>query len=159
MGKILFKFNEPNWNVVGDTFVVGCKFPESIVFYDTFKENPDFGKYDELGIYKKNCGMDKLLISFGHDEYLYQVLKYNKNHKLSDSSLNMIRYHSLYPWHTNNEYHQFMTKKDYITLEQVKYFNKFDLYSKEDDPNQITEEIIEYYNEILNEYFDGPLQW
>ena len=25
LGKILFLFNEPNWSIVGDTFVVGCK--------------------------------------------------------------------------------------------------------------------------------------
>ena len=37
VGKILFKFNEPNWCVVGDTYVVGCQFPKSIVFYDSMK--------------------------------------------------------------------------------------------------------------------------
>ena len=42
LGKILFKFNEPNWSVVGDTYVVGCKFPESIIYYETLKDNPDY---------------------------------------------------------------------------------------------------------------------
>ena len=39
LGKILFEFGEPNWNVVGDTFAVGCKFPDSIILYETLKEN------------------------------------------------------------------------------------------------------------------------
>ena len=52
LGKILFEFNEPSWCVVGDTYVVGCQFPETIVYYDTMKENPDFDKYDKKGIYE-----------------------------------------------------------------------------------------------------------
>ena len=42
LGKILFKFNEPSWSVVGDTYAVGCKFPDTIVYYETMKENPDY---------------------------------------------------------------------------------------------------------------------
>ena len=71
LGKILFKFGEPSWAVVGDTYVVGCKFPKCIVYYDDLVANPDFKnpKYNtELGIYKANCGIENLKISFGHDE-------------------------------------------------------------------------------------------
>ena len=35
LGKVLFTFGEPNWAVVGDTFVLGCELPECIVYYDT----------------------------------------------------------------------------------------------------------------------------
>ena len=38
LGKVLFKFGEPNWAVVGDTYVVGY-IPETIVYYETMKEN------------------------------------------------------------------------------------------------------------------------
>ena len=38
LGKILFTFGEPNWAIVGDTFVLGCKIPQTIVFYDILKE-------------------------------------------------------------------------------------------------------------------------
>ena len=82
LGKVLFTLGEPSWAVVGDTYVVGCKFPESIVYYDTLKENPDFNKYNELGIYDESCGLKNLHLSYGHDEYLYQILKQNKNHKI-----------------------------------------------------------------------------
>ena len=159
LGKILFTFHEPNWAVVGDPYVVGCKFPESIVYYDTLQDNKDFNKYDKLGIYKENCGLDALHISFGHDEYLYQVLLQNKDkHWISEKSMNIIRYHSFYPWHTSGDYHEFMTDEDKKTLEDVIYFNQFDLYSKEDDTN-ISDEVKEYYNQILDEFFIKNLQW
>ena len=83
LGKVLFSFKEPNWAVVGDTYVVGCKFSKSIVYYDTLKNNKDYNRYDKLGIYEYGCGLDKLYITYGHDEYLYRVLKENINHNIS----------------------------------------------------------------------------
>ena len=159
LGKVLFDFGEPNWAIVGDTYVVGCKFPKSIIYYDTLKDNPDFGKYDKLGIYDYGCGLDKLNITFGHDEYLYQVLKQNNNHKISDKYLNIIRYHSLYPWHTGGDYYCFMKEKDKQILKDVLMFNNFDLYSKKDKDFRITEDIKSYYNNLLNEFFPKELQW
>ena len=158
IGKILFTFGEPSWAVVGDTYVLGCKFPKSIVFNEALKESPEYGKYDELGIYKEKCGIDNLILSYGHDEYLYSVLRNNKNHKISDKYLKIIRYHSFYPWHTYDEYKRFMVDSDYDMLKNVKEFNHFDLYSKEDDTN-ITEETKKYYDNLLNEYFAGELEW
>tara|TARA_B100001094_G_scaffold317971_1_gene360996 strand:- start:751 stop:1518 length:768 start_codon:yes stop_codon:yes gene_type:complete len=158
LGKVLFDLNEPNWSIVGDTYVVGCKFPESIVYYDTLKNNPDFNKYDKLGIYEYSCGLDNLNITFGHDEYLYQVLKQNYNHNISEKYLDIIRYHSFYPWHTGNDYYCFMKEKDKKILKDVLMFNEFDLYSKEDDV-EISDEVKKYYDNILDEYFNGELNW
>jgi len=64
--------------VFTDTFPVGCMFSPSIVFPEFFKNNPDYTnpKYNTLyGIYEPNCGLDNVLMSYGHDEYLYQVVK------------------------------------------------------------------------------------
>ena len=158
LGKILFDFNEPNWAIVGDTYVVGCEFPKSIVYYDTLKNNSDFDKYDKLGIYEYGCGLDNLNITFGHDEYLYQVLKQNYNHYISQKYLDIIRYHSFYPWHTGNDYYCFMKEKDKKILKDVLMFNEFDLYSKEDD-TEISDEIKKYYDNLLDLYFDGELNW
>ena len=158
LGKILFEFGEENWSVVGDTYVAGCEYPKSIVYYDTLKGSPDFDKYTKNGIYKIGCGLDDLYITFGHDEYLYQVLKGNDNHKISQKYLDIIRYHSFYPWHTGGDYYQFMNEKDRDTLKNILDFNSFDLYSKE-DPIEITEEVKEYYDKLLDEYFEGDLSW
>ena len=159
VGKVLFTFGEPNWAIVGDSYVVGCEFPESVVYYDTLKNNSDYGKYDSMGIYEVGCGLGNLNISFGHDEYLYQVLNQNKDkHSISQESMNIIRYHSFYPWHTSGEYTRFMNSTDKETLEAVNHFNQFDLYSKEDTPD-ISNEVKDYYSQLLDEYFPEALQW
>ena len=51
-----------------------------------------------------------------------------------------------------------MNKKDEDTLKNVLEFNKFDLYSKEDDI-LIDKHVKSYYEDILNEYFFGELSW
>lgn len=158
LGKVLFTFNEPSWAVVGDTYVVGAEFPNTIVFNEELKYSPDYGKYKGLGIYEEKCGIDNLVLSYGHDEYLYTVLKNNKNHKISEKYLKVIRYHSFYPWHTHNEYTQFMNKNDIQILNDVREFNNFDLYSKEDNIN-ITDSVKEYYDKLLDDYFIGDLNW
>lgn len=79
LGKLLCFFGaDGQWDVVGDTFVVGCKFSDKIIYPETFKENPDY--YNEKlntenGIYEPGCGLDNVMLSFGHDEYLYHICK------------------------------------------------------------------------------------
>ena len=169
LGKVLFSFGEPDWCVVGDTYVVGCEFPKSIVYYDTLKENKEseFNKYAGIGtdagtsngIYKPKCGLENLYITFGHDMYLYEVLRQNTNHKISKKGMNIIRYHSFYPWHKEGAYRQFMNEEDDKTLEDVLHFNKYDLYSKADVAFTLTDEIKQYYDNLLDEFFHGELQW
>ncbi len=161
LGKILYKFGEPSWNIVGDTFVVGCEYPKSIVYYDSLRENPDFNnpKYNtKFGVYEEKCGIENLKLSFGHDEYLYLVLRRNRNHKLSDKYLNIIRYHSFYSWHSEGEYRRFMIESDFKILEDVQEFNKYDLYSKENE-DKIGDDVKEYYRRLIDEYFPGSLVW
>ena len=158
VGKVLFSFGEPSWAVVGDTYVLGCDFPKNIVYYDTLKGSEDYNKYDKNGIYQEGCGLDNLTLSYGHDEYLYNVLKNNKNHKLSDKYLDVIRYHSFYPWHAEGEYKHLTNDKDKEILKNVLEFNNFDLYSKEDD-TVIDVHVKSYYSDLLNEYFFDELEW
>lgn len=54
-------------------------------------------------MYKPNCGVNNLMMSWGHDEYLYRVLKHNQS-TLPEMAHYIIRYHSFYPWHTSNDY-------------------------------------------------------
>ena len=163
LGKVLFSFGEPAWAVVGDTFVVGCEFPKSIVYYeDTMHENPDYyhpiysSKY---GVYAPNCGIENVLLSFGHDEYLYRVLQSNSNHLLSKRYQQIIRFHSCYPWHTGNAYSHLEQSSDSDLKQLVLEFNKYDLYSKQDTEFVLTREIRHYYKALLEKYFPEPLNW
>ena len=158
LGKVLFSFGEESYSVVGDTYVLGCEFRDSIIYNELLEFSPEYKKYDKLGIYKKNCGLENLYLSYGHDEYLYQVLKFNINHKISNKYLNIIRYHSFYPWHTGGDYKEFMIESDKIILKDVNNFNKYDLYSKEDNIN-ITNETKFFYDKLLDKYFLGDLYW
>jgi len=162
LGKILFAFGEPSWAVVGDTYPLGCAFQKSIVYYDTLQSNPDIDNpiyCTKFGVYREGCGISNLVMSFGHDEYLYMVLKQNrKTHKLSEKYWNIIRFHSFYPWHTGGDYHYFMDDTDHKTLADITEFNKHDLYSKEDSV-EITDDTKAYYSDLLNEYFPKRLKW
>ena len=44
----------------------------------------------KLGIYKEHCGLDKVTLSWGHDEYLYRVL-INHGATIPPEGLAMIR--------------------------------------------------------------------
>ena len=161
-GKILFEFGEPAWAVVGDTYVVGCKFPETIVCYKTILENPDINDpilSTKMGIYKERCGIENLMITFGHDEYLYNVLQRNTNHLFPKKYQDIIRFHSFYPWHTGGSYREFMKPEDDEILKNVLSFNQYDLYSKAEDTFIVTDDIKKYYNNLINEFFPAPLLW
>ena len=72
--------------------------------------------------------------------------------------MNIIRYHSFYPWHSNNEYMYLMDNEDKTTLKDVRLFNKYDLYSKEDN-DFIGDDIKTYYYNLLNTFFPQKLSW
>merc|ERR1711879_261396 len=93
-------YNQPQWSTVGDTFPVGCLPAESIVY----REN-SFGDYADLkderyntktGVYEEGCGLRKVTMSWGHDEFLYQVLKNHAACTLPDEALyKSLNYQSL----------------------------------------------------------------
>ncbi|TVY59401.1 Inositol oxygenase 1 [Lachnellula cervina] len=154
LGKLLFFFGaQGQWDVVGDTFPVGCAFDKRITLPDTFKRNPDYGHEiygTKYGIYTPGCGLDNMMLSWGHDEYLYHVVKDQST--LPDEALAMIRYHSFYPWHSSGAYQEFMDEHDHAMLRAVKAFNPYDLYSKSDDTPSV-EELKPYYLELIDEFF------
>lgn len=156
LGKLLYFFDSKGqWDVVGDTFPVGCKFLKKIIFPESFRKNPDFLNplYNtKYGIYSKNCGLDSVMLSWGHDEYMYHIAKLNST--LPPEGLAMIRYHSFYPWHQENAYKYLMNEHDENMLQAVRHFNKYDLYSKADEQYDV-EKLKEYYLELIDEYFPG----
>ena len=144
------------WGMVGDTFIVGCQLPEKIVFPEYNKENKDKDnpKYStKLGIYSKNCGLENVKCSWGHDEYLYQVLKHNQCN-LPEEALYIIRYHSLYSYHTNGEYQYFVNQKDKEYFKWLKLFNKYDLYTKSEEVT-LDEETKKYYQNLVNKFLNN----
>ena len=83
---------------MGDTFPVRCAFDTRIIYLDTFKSNPDYDYpiyRTKNGIYMPGCGLDNVMLAWGHDEYLYHVVK--EQSSLPAESLVMIRYYSFYP--------------------------------------------------------------
>ncbi len=155
VGKILFISNEPDWCVVGDTFPVGCQYRSECVYSEFFVDNPE--QYSTLGIYEKECGLDNLIMTFGHDEYLYRVLIDN-NSILPELAHRIIRYHSFYPLHKYNAYSEFVNEEDKELVLWLQKFSNYDLYTKHDD-FILTEQIKQYYESLLQKYFPNPILW
>lgn len=157
VGKVLCLFGEPQWAVVGDTFPVGCSFSKSIVHSEYFSLNPDSSNPNynsKYGIYKENCGLDNVKMSWGHDEYLYQIVK----DYLPQESLYMIRYHSFYSQHKENAYNHLLNELDIKMFEWVKKFNKYDLYSKAPTPPD-SKALRPYYEDLVSKYLPNTLNF
>jgi len=157
MGKVLCLFGEPQWAVVGDTFPVGCAYSDKIVYPEFFKDNPDYTNetyQTKLGVYKENCGLDNVKMSWGHDEYLYQIVK---DH-LPDPALYMIRYHSFYAQHKEGAYNHLMSAKDHEMFDWVRKFNPYDLYSKAPVPPD-SKALRPYYEDLVAKYLPATLKF
>jgi inositol oxygenase len=157
MGKVLCLFGEPQWAVVGDTFPVGCAYSDKIVYPEFFKENPDWNNevyQDKHGVYTENCGLNNVHMSWGHDEYVYHMMK----DYIPEPGLYMLRYHSFYSQHRENAYNHLMNEHDHEMFKWVRLFNPYDLYSK--SPNQKTwNELKPYYQDLVAKYLPVTLKF
>ncbi|KAK6984833.1 inositol oxygenase [Favolaschia claudopus] len=160
LGKLLYIFgSEGQWDVVGDTFVVGCAFSDKIILPETFSGNPDSDDAvysSKYGVYKPHCGLDNVMLSWGHDEYLYHILK--EQSSLPDEALWMVRYHSFYPWHREGAYSHLTNASDERALAAVRAFNPYDLYSKSDDSVDPAA-LRPYYEVLIKKYFNEVIEW
>jgi inositol oxygenase len=157
LGKILCLFGEPQWAVVGDTFPVGCKFSDKIVFAEFFADNPDtrVPEYQTpCGIYAEGIGLENVLLSWGHDEYLYHVVK----PYLPQPALCIIRYHSFYPAHREGEYQHLMNDHDREMFAWVRKFNPYDLYTKSAERPRV-DALRPYYQELIEKFFPAEIAW
>jgi inositol oxygenase len=157
LGKVLCLFGEPQWAVVGDTFPVGCAYSDRIVYADLFQDNPDYQNpvyQTAAGIYEEGCGFGAVHLSWGHDEYLYSVVK----DYLPQEALWMIRYHSCYPIHREGAYTHLMNEKDQEMLKWVRAFNPYDLYSKCDVRPDL-KELKPFYEDLIEEFFPPRIAW
>ena len=160
LGKVLCLFGEPQWAVVGDTFPVGCAFSNKIVYPEFLQENPDAQDprfNTPLGVYQRGCGLRNVDLSWGHDEYLFHVIT-QSGCTLPEPAQYMIRYHSFYPWHREDEYQALLDDHDREMLPWVLKFNQYDLYSK--SPNRPDwSKLSDYYTSLINKYLPGKLAW
>jgi inositol oxygenase len=157
LGKILCRYGEPQWAVVGDTFPVGCRFAEEVVFHELFADNPDMrvpALQTLTGMYASGVGLDAILMSWGHDEYLYQVLK----DSLPAEAAYVIRYHSFYAAHRDGAYGHLMNDRDRALLPWVQAFSAFDLYSKGEAPPDVAA-LRPYYENLVAEFLPPQLSW
>ena len=157
MGKVLCLFGEPQWAVVGDTFPVGCVFSEAVVYSEFFKDNPDISdeRYNtRYGVYSPNCGLNNVHLSWGHDEYIYNMAK----DYLPEPALYMLRYHSFYAQHRENAYDHLMDEHDREMFKWVKLFNPYDLYSKNPTPPDWNQ-LRPYYEDLVAKYLPAELKF
>ncbi len=157
LGKMLCVFGEPQWAVVGDTFPVGCRFDERIVYPELFAANPDAAHplySTRLGIYHEHCGLDQVLMSWGHDEYLYHVV----GRHLPGPGAAIIRYHSFYAAHHERAYDYLMDAVDAERMAWLRRFSAYDLYSKSERPPDWPG-LRGYYEELVAEFLPENLMW
>ena len=143
--------------MVGDTFPVGCAFSEAIVYSEFFADNPDLQQPEyrsRRGIYPEHCGLDAVHLSWGHDEFLYQVVK---DH-LPEEAGYVIRYHSCYPAHREAAYEWLMNERDHALMAWVRRFNAYDLYSKS-AARPDTQTLRPYYEDLTARFFPASLEW
>ncbi|MFT4032881.1 MAG: inositol oxygenase family protein [Siphonobacter sp.] len=157
MGKVLCLFGEPQWAVVGDTFPVGCKPSDKIVYPEFFSANPDSQdkRYNtKYGVYEPNCGLRNVHMSWGHDEYLYHMMK----DYMPEPALYMMRYHSFYAQHREEAYDHLMDDHDREMFKYVRLFNPYDLYSKAPVPPNV-KELKPYYEDLIAKYLPGTIKF
>lgn len=158
LGKLLVFWGEPQHWAVGDTQPVGCPFSEKVVYSEYFAQNPDAADprfcSSETGIYERGCGLDNLVMTFGHDEYGYHVFK----PYLPEEALYFVRFHSFYSWHHEGAYAWAMSDKDRRMLPILLEMNAYDLYTKNmDKPN--VDELKPYYLELIAEFFPEKVKF
>jgi inositol oxygenase len=127
------------------------------VYPEFFKNNNDYTDpvfSTQLGVYSKNCGLRNVNMSWGHDEYVYQMLK----DYLPEPGLYMLRYHSFYAWHREGAYDHLLDDHDREMLKWVKLFNPYDLYSKCPTPPD-WKQLRSYYEDLVAKYLPSTIKF
>ena len=170
LGKVMYLWGcdedgtsqQEQWGLVGDVFVVGCQLPDTCVYPEFNELNPDMQdpRYNTThGMYEEGCGLDNCQLAWGHDEYLYQVLKHHPENRIPEEGMVDIRYHSFYPWHESGSYSFLESEKDKTYKAWVKKFNQYDLYTKRHEEFDL-DTMKAYYQPIIEKYLGkGPIYW
>ena len=130
---------------------------DKIVYPEFFRDNPDSENPEfntKYGVYTPNCGLRNVHMSWGHDEYLYHIMK----PYLPEPALYIIRYHSFYAQHQEQAYDHLMDEHDHEMFKWVKTFNPYDLYSKAPEPPNV-EKLKPYYEDLVAKYLPETLNF
>ena len=145
----------------GDTFPVGCAFDPACIHAASFAANPDArdARFSTpCGVYSPHCGLAAVDMSWGHDEYMAQVMLRN-GCTLPPAALHIVRYHSFYAWHREGAYGHLTDAADAAALPWVRAFNACDLYSKSIAPVDVAA-LRPYYEGLARKYFPHEkLRW
>ncbi|XP_020958661.1 inositol oxygenase 2-like [Arachis ipaensis] len=137
--------------IAGDSFPLGCAFDEANTHHKYFKNNPDNNNpaYNtKNGIYTEGCGLDNVIMSWGHDEYMYLV---------SDES-NKLNMHEFTALFQTGAYKHLYREEDVENLKWLHIFHKYDLYSKSNVLIDV-EKVKPYYLSLIEKYFPSKLKW
>jgi inositol oxygenase len=155
LGKILLEFGEKPEFVVGDIHPLGCAFSPRIRHAEYLELNSDSRNplyQTRCGIYEEGCGLDAVTFAYGHDEYLYWILKEHLPYDVAWA----IRYHSFQSV-AEDYLHLFDGRDRELRESRMKLFARYDLYTK--DPSVATAEHLDEYRELLERWFPEPLGW
>jgi len=169
LGKIIYVRGQDNfgttmtnqWAITGDTWVLGCALPPSLVFpeYNVYSPHFDASGY---GIYKPHCGIRTLEFTYSHDVYLADLLRHPLNaplHRLPPTAIDIIYLHSFYPFFDQDAYTHFMAPGDEDLKTLLQYFNQCDLYSKTNEVKVTLALLKETFGDLVKEYFPSEEIW
>jgi len=155
--------------VVGDTYPVNVKMQHDAIIFPELPGHECSCRATTTAVPEPECGFGSLLFTFGHDEYLYQVLRHNARRrkiKIDDTAgwdlLYVIRFHSFYPWHQHKAYSEYADLTDRVALPLLQQFSRADLYTKHNDPLDPSR-YKAYYDGLMRRYLgcgvDAGLEW
>ena len=73
-----------------------------------------------------------------------------------EEALKVVRYHSLYAWHSQHAYAELESRDDRMVKGWVKLFQMHDLYSK-DEAHVDVESVREYYDALIARFIPHGL--
>jgi inositol oxygenase len=169
LGKVLYMKGcagdgtdaKTQYSVVGDTYPVNVEMQRTSLIFPELPGSNCQCRANRAPP-SPDCGFKALMFTFGHDEYLYQVLKHNahrrrikfnsgSNELASLDLLYVIRFHSFYPWHHEGGYTEYSDLDDILALPLLKQFSRGDLYTKHDRQLDL-EEYKPYYDNLMKKY-------
>ncbi len=155
LGKAPLMEVEPPEFVVGDIHPLGCAFSPRIQHAEFLEQNPDRGDpvyRTRPGIYEEGCGLESVTFTYGHDQYLYDILQGLIPHEVAW----VIRHHSFQS--VASDYLHLFDERDLALREShMKVFAKYDLYSK--DTQVALDTHLDEYRELLDRRFPERIDW